>query len=397
MSSDQETLDAQIRRKVLEKRIEKAAKEMVRQEQPAPELLLRKASSVANEKLKHLFGGRLVYGAFQMMIGPGEVGKGMVSVDIIARLSSGSPFPGENGTIRNPINVLVCVTEDSAQRVKARLMAAEADLDRVFFIDGPPAMRGGLIVPSPIAFDDDAGALVKLAKDENIGAMFLETTVEHLGDREGYRKWSTNNDMEVRKALSPIVAVCRETGIIGWGVMHPRKSVDGSLDDMISGSAAFRNVSRGIMYVMRDPADQSSNPSRVLCCNKSNYLRHRPATYKFSVEPWEKDPDEGHVVWGIEGRTLEDERTAEDIWSQFQDLRKDRPRRDRSVIEAEEFLKTMLESGVNAPAALKQLAKEDGISWQAIKDAKNNLRIASIKEGMPGRVVRWAFNDEEDL
>lgn len=375
-------------------RAKREARELERSERPAPELLIKKASEVPYEKLSFLFGGRLIRGVFQLMIGPGEAGKGMGSTDTISRLSTGAPFPGdEDKKARDPMNVAVCVTEDSAPRVKARLTAADADLDKVLFVDGPPQRRGGLTLPSPVSFDDDAGALLKVVKQHKVGAMFLETTVEHLGDREGSRKWSTNNEAEVRRALSPIVAVCREGGIIGWGVMHPRKSMDGALDDAISGSAAFRNVARSILYVYKDPVDDSKNPTRLLCSNKSNHLQFRPTTLRFRIEPWEKDPTEGHIVWGIEGRTLEDPRTSEEIWEQFRQKR--RPRRDRRVQEAEAFLRTCLSDGVSNPDAIRKASREEGLSWTAVKDAKVNLRIVSVKEGFPAKVIKWDFEKKE--
>lgn len=388
-------LNAQIKKRVLEKRIEQAARDVVKNDKPAPQLIIRKATDVPDERLRHIFGGRLLYGAFQLMVGAGEAGKGMVSVDTISRLSSGAPFPGEGKDWRRPANCIICVTEDSAPRVKARLSAAEANLDHIFFLDGPPAMRGGLIVPSPIAFDDDAGALLKVIKDMGAGALFLETTLEHLGGRDDNKSWSTNNEMEVRRALAPIVTLCRESGIIGWGVMHPRKSVDGGIENSISGSAAFNNVARGVLHVARDPADDNASPARLIFSNKSNYLRMRPKTLMFHIEPWEKNPEEGKVVWGIEGRTLEDQRTAEDIWDQIREKHKRQgPRRDAGVVEAEEFLRKSIKEGISF-LELKKRAKDEDISWSSIKRAKHNLRIISIKEGMPATVVRWEFEREE--
>jgi hypothetical protein len=326
-------------------RLKNRAKEIVRNEIARPEILMTSAYDVRNEKLKTVFGGRLVRGSFQLMVGPGEVGKGFCSIDLVARLTTGTPFPDEPTKRRSPMSVVVCVTEDSASRVKARLIAAEANLKMVYFVDGPPILRGGLMVPSPVAFDNDAGALLDKIKDIGAEAIFLETTVEHLGDRERKTQWSTNNEFEVRRAMSPLTTVCREGGLIGWGVMHPRKSVEGGIEDSITGSAAFRNVSRGVLHVLKDPSEKDEkDPWRLLATSKSNYLHHRPATLKFKIEPWANDPDEGKVVWGIEGRTLVDDRSAENIWKQLQDSGK--KRRDYEVQDAERILTRRTSRGV---------------------------------------------------
>lgn len=377
-------------------KIRQAAKELVDRDRPTPELLLRQATEVTSEKIQSIFGGRLVRGAFQLMVGPGEAGKGMVSADIIARMSTGIPFPGEGGQTRPPMSTVVCVTEDSAARVKARLVAAGANLSHVYFVDGPPAMRGGLIVPSPIAFDSDAGALLNKIREKGIAAIFLETTVEHLGDREGKKQWSSSNEAEVRRALSPLVAVCREGGIIGWGIMHPRKSKEGGIEDSISGSAAFRNTGRGVMNVYKDPMEEATgtrkNPWRLLLSSKANYLAHRPDTLRFRVESWDLDPTEGRVVWGIEKKNLVDERSAEDVWRQMRDLT--RNRRDYVVRDAEVFLRKLLKEGMKSLEDIKKASEDDGHNWRAIERAKENLRIESVKQGFPAKVIGWKLGAE---
>ncbi len=372
-------------------------RKLYKQSLPTPQLLIRKASEITSEKVSYCFGGRMFRGMFQLMVGPGEAGKGMMSVDIIARLSKGLPFPGDNGKMRTPTNVMVCTTEDTDARVKARLEAADADLDHVFFIDGPTGFRGGLLVNSPVAFDSDAGGLVQLAKDKYVGALFLETMLEHLGDREGMQKWSTNNEAEVRRALAPLVAVCREAGLIGWGVMHPRKSVEGSLDDAISGSAAFRNTARSVLHVVRDPLDLSPNPQRLLMCNKSNHLAARPATLRFRIESWERDPTEGRVVWGIEGRTLEDPRSADEIFEQMRErIKGNKPRRDTQVEEAEQFIRRCLNDGIVTPEDIKSAAQTEDISLRTLRRAKANLGIVSVKDGFPAVVVAWKLPDNDE-
>ena len=122
----------------------------------SPQLILTKASDVPDERLDTQFGGRLVRGAFSLNAGPGEGGKGMLMAYTAARFTTGDPFPGETHR-RDPVPVLLCVTEDSKGRVKSRLRAAGADLDLAFFIEGPEVTRGGLTMASPMMLDDDAG------------------------------------------------------------------------------------------------------------------------------------------------------------------------------------------------------------------------------------------------
>lgn len=393
MTSDKELIAKQAR---LE-RIKREARAQADRDRPSPELIVRYASDITPDKLVTVFGGRFIRGAFQLMVGPGEVGKGMCSADIIARLSTGEPFPNESKG-REPVITIVCVTEDTSSRVVSRLIAAGANLKKIIFIDGPPAMRGGLIVPSPVAFDNDAGSLVTRAAELRASALFLETTVEHLGDREHKTQWSTNNEAEVRRALAPIVAVCKLANLIGWGVMHPRKSQEGGIEDSISGSAAFRNVGRSVLNVFKDPTDQDqNNPWRLLVCSKANYLAQRPSTLRFRIEKWDRDPTEGRVVWGIAGRNLIDDRSAEDVWRQIQES--NRKRRDYVIQDAEKLLRKFLAGGAKKLEDVKAMAEEEGVSWRAIQKAKENIGVESLKEGFPGVVKQWRLpaDDKEDM
>jgi hypothetical protein len=388
-------LEQRVRQALLKTKINRLAKEQDDKDRPAPELKIRMGTEVQHKKLQTVFGGRFTKGAFQLMVGPGEAGKGMVSAAIIAKFTTGEPFPGDDPKARrHPMTVLICVTEDSVDRVTARLVAAGADKSRFAFVEGPPQPTGGLLVPSPIAFDSDAGAL--LAKIKEIGAevLWLETTVAHLGDREGKKRWSTNNEKEVRDALAPIVAVCRDGDLIGWGVMHPRKSMEGGIADSISGSAAFGNAGRGVLHVWKDPRDaDAKSPWRLLASSKANYRAERPTTLRFRIEPWDQDPDEGRVVWPTKEQGLVDPRSAEDVWDEIKERNK--VRRDYVVMDAEKLLTDLLAGGATKTVdEIKLEAKARGVNMSAVERAKVKLGIESFKSAFDGK-WGWRFPKDE--
>jgi len=338
-------------------------------------LVFTRASVVSSERIEKLFDGRLIRGHLGLLVGPGEAGKGMTLVFIVARLTTGEPFPGEK-TGRPPMTVIICVTEDSKGRVRNRLEAAGADLDRVHFAEGQPELRGGLLMPSPVMLGEDGAKLVAGARELGAGALFLETTVEHLGDRAGTR-WSSNNEVEVRRVLSPVRTVCEKAHLIGMGVMHPRKSMEGGIEDSISGSAAFRNVARLVLNVYSDPLDKSRNPVRLLCTQKNNHLRRGlPGwdTLRFTIEPWERDPDEGRAVFSEH----HDPRTADQIWNQIRDSKK--VRRDYAVMGAETLLREFLASGPKTEKEVRAAAEKRGVTRASVDRAKERLGVESVKE-----------------
>jgi hypothetical protein len=174
--------------------------------------------------------------------------------------------------------------------------------------------------------------------------------------------------------------------------------MEGGIEDSISGSAAFRNAGRGVMHVLRDPKDDAPNPWRVLTFSKSNYLAKRPPTLRFRIEAWEHDDSEGKVVWGIDGRTLSDNRSAEEIWTEIRDKLK--TRKDFTVMDAENLLERILANGVTLPIAdIRKAATAEALNWSAIQKAKDKLGVESVKAGYPAMVVGWRLpkklQDEE--
>ncbi len=367
--------------------------------------MIRKASEVPDELLEKVFGGRLVRRSISLLAGPGEGGKGMMLAYLCACFTTGAAFPGEVSG-RPPATVLMCVTEDSQGRVKSRLRAAGADLERVHFVEGREVTRGGLTMPSPMMLDDDAGALVTYAKEVEAKAFFLETVVEHFGSRTGASRRSTNNEADVRAALAPFRAVCVHAELYGLGALHPRKSYEGGIDDSISGSAAFRNVPRGAHHIYRDPEDENPNPVRLLFSSKTNYLSQRPDTLRFRIVSWDQEQGipcechtpncghEGRVIWE-EDRRLVDPRTADDIWQEL--FERNRVRHDVHVKLGEEFLKELMDATgtiAMSPQAIFKLASHDGLSKSAVLRAKKRLRLVSVKDGFPASVVAWKRDDE---
>ena len=266
-----------------------------------------------------------VRGNFSPLVGPGDVGKGMMAAYLIACFTTGAPFPDETEW-REPMAVALCVVEDSEGRMKARLRAAGANLDLVYSVGGPEVNVGGLTMPSPMMLGDDAARLQQTLLDINAGCLFLETTVEHFGDRAGKVRTNTGIELEVRRALAPMRAVCKQTRVYGFGALHPRKSHEGTLADSISGSAALNNVGRGTMHIYRDP---NNDNVRLLCSSKGNYLKRLPSSLRFRILSWDEDvnapcdclydltrPHEGRVVWNDD---LVDLRKAEDIWNEIRE------------------------------------------------------------------------------
>jgi hypothetical protein len=112
-------------------------------------------ADVTPERVSWLWPGRIPAGKLTVIDGDPGDGKSTLSLDLAARVSTGSPMP--DGTRAAPGNVLVLSAEDGvADTIRPRLDAAGADPERVIVLtemveDGraPPSSCPATCATSP--------------------------------------------------------------------------------------------------------------------------------------------------------------------------------------------------------------------------------------------------------
>jgi putative DNA primase/helicase len=98
------------------------------------EPLVIRASTITPKPVRWLWEGRIPKGFITVFAGRTGLGKSFVTCDIAARVTTGDEWPDSDGECVEPGNVLL-ISEDSFDYVLApRLIAMEADLDRVYFL-----------------------------------------------------------------------------------------------------------------------------------------------------------------------------------------------------------------------------------------------------------------------
>ena len=138
-----------------------------------------------------------------LIAGREGIGKSLLAYTLAADISRGR-LPGvHEGT---PRSVIVAATEDSwSHTIVPRLMAAAADLGRIFRVDvtkddGDP---GALVLPADVAVVETA------IGDHEAALLLLDPLISRLA-----AGLDTHKDAEVRQALEPI-ALSR-TGPPSW-------------------------------------------------------------------------------------------------------------------------------------------------------------------------------------
>ena len=123
-----------------------------------PPTLIRD-SQIVPQPVEWLWKDRIALGKLTLVVGEPGLGKGLLTVDLAARVSRGAAWPGPSQEPAPLGTAIVLHAEDDANdTVLARLVAAGADLDRIitFQMEG---LAGQSCISQPFALRDGLAAL----------------------------------------------------------------------------------------------------------------------------------------------------------------------------------------------------------------------------------------------
>ncbi|WP_432504301.1 AAA family ATPase [Kineococcus arenarius] len=339
---------------------------------PAPRarrLRLTPASAIPVHPVYWLWSGRLAVGTLALIAGPEGLGKSTLAYYLVARVTRGELEGAFHG---RPRGVLVCATEDSwSHTVVPRLIAAGADLDRVFRVE----VRSADEVDVGLSLPRDLDEVEEAAHQTDAALLLLDPLMSRLAST-----LDTHRDAETRRALEPLAALADRAGVVVAGLIHHNKG--GSADPLtaVMGSKAFTAVARSVHTVVRDPDDETE-ARRLFGTPKNNLGRTDLPVLAFTIT--------GHRV------VIDDEHTVETSRLDWQGeavgtIREAMSRaatvdEDRSVTtEAAEWLEDYLASqgGEADKADVLRAGRASGHSEAALRRARE--RVGVIHRRRPG-------------
>jgi len=335
-------------------------------------LTLTPASAIKPRRTVWIWEGRIARGTLALLAGREGLGKSTVAYWIAARVTRGE-LPGEmRGT---PAGVLVCATEDSwEQTILPRLIAAGADLDRVYRVEVLNAddIHVGLSLPR------DIHALERSARDVGASLLILDPLTSRLGDND------THKDSEVRSALEPLVTVAEKSNMAIIGLMHHNKSGSSDPLQLVMGSRAFTAVARSVHTVVLDPDDETDS-IRLFGTPKNNLGRTDLPVLSFTISGYAVETDDGTAWTGAINWGDEHKESFSEVMSRASDTSTDRS----AVGEAADWLNDFLisEGGIADSAEIKRAGSKAGHSYDALKRARKRARVEFRSEGFPRKTV----------
>jgi len=333
------------------------------------------ARDVKPESVQWLWDGRIPIGMTTLLAGLPGLGKSTVSVKLTADVTRGE-LPG--ALERQPADVLLISFEDAkAETITPRLMAANADLARVHYVEH--ALMEGAIDLTEHLPEIDA-----LAERHAARLLIIDPLVAALPAG----KMSSHVDQDVRSVLAPLAALAERRELAVLALMHFSKSaVDALLG--VGGSIGFVGAARSLLVFGADPGDErgEDGPARILAHRKCNVGRRRR-----SLQVWVQgrvvDTDEGGVetsmtIFGDECDVDADE------------LVRPREKKVSPRVQAEKFLRDLLADGPHAASEVYDLAEDEDIAKRTLDRAKTDLDVNVFQKD---RKWWWELPaDEEEL
>ena len=322
----------------------------------------RLCSEIAPAAVNWLWPGYLARGKLSLLDGDPAMGKSLLTLDLMARLTRGAALPDGSPSPGPTTCAILSAEDDYADTIRPRAEAAGADLSRLVIPD-----LGG----RPARFPNDLPALEELIVERGVELLVIDPLMAFLPPGV-----AANLDQCVRQALTPLASLAAWTGCAMKFVRHLTKQPADRALLRGQGSMGIVAAVRTALYVAPHPAvlkvagsvrePSPTSPARVLALSKTNLgppstaLGYRvvESASGLPVVEWTGPADV--TADGLCGGPTEERLHA----------------RDRAV----DWLRRELAGGPRKVAELYAAAAETGIPERTLERAKQELRAKSHRE-----------------
>jgi KaiC/GvpD/RAD55 family RecA-like ATPase len=215
------------------------------------ELEIITMDKIERVRLIAVLPGLLYRGKMTMLAGvPGD-GKSALSLDLVARMSAGKPWPVGDGRFEAADVVLLTAEDDPNDTIAPRLDLAGADSSRVHLIQGtsnydPVTGAKSLDI---VSLANDLGAIERTIKKTKAG-MFVIDPLTSFADSD------TNKTVDMRRLLDGLKKVAERTEAVFLIDTHFNKRSDAKTAmQMIAGNHVIIAAPRIVLVTARDPSD----------------------------------------------------------------------------------------------------------------------------------------------
>lgn len=316
----------------------------------------------------------IAIGKVHVLAGEGGRGKSTILCNITAISTTGTKWP--DGAQASQVgSVIILAAEDDVEDTLApRLMAAGADLSRVFVIRSvfDENRRRGFSLQADLERLE-----AEILKRDNVKLVIIDPVSSYLG------KVDSHKNADVRSVLEPLGEMAARLRVAVICNNHFSKG-GGNANSRIIGSVAFVNQARAAFIVTPDEDDETR---MLLIPSKMNIapIRHGLA-YRIEgclVEFEGKEIATSRIMFESTPITI----TADQALAALDGNSENRSEKSEAI----DFLTDALRNGPVSAKDMKKEAADAGISSKSLRSAREALGIKPEKTGFGGE-GGWVWN-----
>ena len=352
-----------------------------------PRLQSLRASDFEIRAVRWFWPGRFALGAFSILAGLPEQGKGQAWCYMAAKATTGGEWVLSEG--RAPLgNVLVFTAEDDYQRtVVPRLIAAGADLNRVVIAQMTRSPEG-----KERMFNLATDVELLRQKIDEIGNVVL-VVIDPVSAYLGVGNVAGGSATDVRGVLSPLTKLAEERQTAILAVMHfNKKSEVTNALLRVADSLAYGAAARSVYVCVDDPENDKAHLFLRAKNNLSGQykgLRYMIGVTKVGHDPeLETDIEAPYLIWDREPVELSATQAMEAAAGGS---------RAKAADEAKDFLQSRLAMGPVPHQEIEDEAKARMIALATLRRAKKELGVRSFKKrGSTDGEWFWELPSKQD-
>jgi len=248
-------------------------------------LVIKNAATIEPAAVSWLWRGWIAKGFINIVAGETGAGKSTVLADIVARETTGAPWPGENER-RRPGQVLWLGSEDPpALMTVPRLIASGANREHVNFIDG--AQLNGS--ERSISLQEDLHSMADALDDardqgDPISMIVIDPVTSYLSGGV-LKKVDMNDAGQIRTVLEPWSKLASFYNVAVVCVTHFAKDTNRSMLHRVLGTGAFTALGRSTIAIttLPEPAQNGNRFAKAMFQIKMNLTEQPYGAWRFST------------------------------------------------------------------------------------------------------------------
>jgi putative DNA primase/helicase len=337
------------------------------------------AAAIEPRVIEWLWEGRVPRGMLTMFAGDPKQGKSLVTLSIAAAVSKGAALPMSNTPNAPGSVILMSAEDDPARTIVPRLMAAEADRNKIQILESVFRTDGTEAFPS---LQRDVATIEQLAAElGDCQLIVIDPVSAYLGGVDDHR------NAELRSILSPLRGLAERLDSAVVLVHHLNKNAGTNGKYKTNGSIAYITACRANHLFVQDRSDLDGR--RVLMLDNGGNLAPLAPTLAYVIE---ERGDAPCVEWYGEPVAITASEALQFDAEAAQNHETTKGRRAGEV-----WLRELLKSGPVSSREIARMGGEKGFNTAALNRAKNNIGTSTERVGYSsGSTCYWTLGEASE-